>query len=499
MIKSRDEVMFLKFSRILKLLSDILVVWKTKGDPDIEDVEVHSSSVKDGDVFICRKGEFFDSHDVAHEVVEKGARALICERMVENVNVPVAVVSDTRMAEAILAFEFYSHPYEKLLTFGVTGTNGKTTVAHMLHHILGEMDMLGSMIGTVYNDIAGRREKTENTTPGALYIARAMKETLDKGGKYFVLEISSHALAQKRVYSIKLDAAALTNITRDHLDFHKDFEDYKKAKFMIFDMLKEDGIAVINEEFFEEFKSRRFRKVFLGEKGAYRIKDVEVSLSGTKFTLEGPFGKKEVSLPIIGEFNAQNATIVIAMLYELGFDIDEIIEKLKTFPGVEGRMQKIKEAEKAGLKVFVDFAHSPDALKKVLLTSRKLLPEKGRVIIVFGAGGRADKGKRKLMGEVVSELADVAIVTNDDPRGEDPQEIINDIVEGIPPNKSPLILENRRNAIETALTLAGKRDIVIIAGRGHEDLQVFGPDLEVPFKDADVVREIVRKKAGRKR
>ena len=489
----------MRFSEVLRLLSDVLLEWRMKGDPEIKNVEVHSFGVKEGDVFVCRKGEFFDSHNVAREVVDKGAKALICEREIEDVGVPVAIVSDSRMAEAILAFEFYGHPYEKLLTFGVTGTNGKTTTVHMLHHVLQKLDMKGSIIGTVFNEIMGKREKTENTTPGALYIARAMKETLDRGGQYFLLEISSHALAQKRVYSMKLDAAALMNVTRDHLDFHKNFEEYKRTKFTIFELLKSDGVGVINEEFFEEFKYKRFRKVFFGTNGEYRIYNVEVSLNGTRFVLEGPFGKREVVLPVIGEFNAQNATVAIAMLYELGFDVDEVISHLSSFPGVEGRMEKVKEAEKIGLKIFIDFAHSPDALEKAITTARKLLPEKGRVIVVFGAGGRADKGKRKLMGRVVSELADVAIVTNDDPRGEDPQEIINDILEGIPPSKSPLVLEDRRSAIETAITLAGKRDIVIIAGRGHEDLQVFGQGMEVPFKDAEVVKELVVKKAGKKR
>ncbi len=489
----------MKLSDVIRLLSDVLISWKANGDPEVYDVEIHSSRVKNGDIFICRKGEFFDSHDVAREVVESGARILVCEREIEDLGVPTVVVSDSRVAEAVLAAEFYGKPYKKLLVFGVTGTNGKTTTIRMVHHMLTYLKIPGSVVSTVGNDIMGREEKTYNTTPSALHLMRIMKETVEKGGKFVALEVSSHAIAQKRIYSVKFDSAALLNITRDHLDFHKSFEEYKKVKFSIFEYLKPDGVGVISHEFFDELNSGRFRKVFFGDGGKYKVKNINVSFTGTKFKLETPWGVKSIKISMVGEFNAYNAAAALAMLSEIGFDIDELIEALRKFPGVEGRYEVIKEAYRQGMKIVVDFAHSPDALEKVLKTSRKLLDDKGRIIIVFGAGGMSDKGKRKIMGRVVSELADVAIVTNDDPRGEDPEEIAEDILKGFPEDEKPLVILDRKEAIETALTLASKRDIIIIAGRGHEDMQVFAPGREVPFKDREVVWELLQKKITKRR
>ncbi len=488
----------MKFTEVMRFVHDLVLGWRGRGDPEIRDIETHSSFVKKGDLFICRKGEKFDSHQVVEEVISKGAVALICERDIGNRGVPMAVVSDSRVAEAILADVFYGSPYERLITFGVTGTNGKTTVTHMVHHILSKMGMKGSLVGTVKNDIVGRVEKTENTTPPALYLFRAMRETLEKGGEYFILEVSSHALAQSRVFSMRFDSASLTNITRDHLDFHKSFEEYMKVKFTIFDLLKSEGVSVINSDFISHFKSRRFKKVFFGKLGDYVIWDISVSSKGTSFKLDTPYGRKQMDLKIIGDFNAYNAAAAIAMLVEIGFDLDEVVENLKDFKGVDGRFEPVKEAEKVGSRVFVDFAHSPDALEKALRNAKKLISGNGRVIVVFGAGGMADKGKRRIMGEIADRLADISIVTNDDPRGEDPREIMNDILEGFTKNE-PLVIEDRRDAIETAMTLAGRRDIVLIAGRGHEEYQVFSDDMKKPFKDIDIVREIVKEKLRKKR
>ncbi len=488
----------MKFTEVLNFIHDMVLGWRSKGNPDVKDIETHSSRVKKGDLFICRRGNKFDSHRVAKEVVEKGAVALICEYDIGNLGVPMAMVSDSRVAEAVLADVFYGSPYNKLLTFGVTGTNGKTTVTHMIHHVLSKMKMKGSLIGTVKNEVVGHLEKTENTTPSALYIFRKMRETVEKGGEYFVLEVSSHALAQSRVFSIRFDSAGLTNITRDHLDFHKSFEEYMKVKFTIFDLLKKEGVGVINSEFISHFKSRRFKKVFFGKFGDYVVWDISTSPKGTTFRIDTPYGTKKVELKVMGDFNAYNAATAIAMLTEIGFDLDEVVENLRTFKGVDGRFELVKEAEKTGSRVIVDFAHSPDALDKALRNVRKFAMENGRVIVVFGAGGMADKGKRRMMGEIADRLADIIIVTNDDPRGEDPKEIIDDIIKGFSRHK-PLVIEDRREAIETAMTLASRRDVILVAGRGHEEYQVFSEDMKIPFKDAEVVREIARERLRKKK
>ncbi len=489
----------LRFSEILKLLSDISVSWNMIDDPEIRDVEIHSDFVKEGDIFICRKGERFDSHELIKEVVKKGAVVLICEREPEDLSVPYVVVTDSRIAEAVLVNAIYDRPYEKLLTIGVTGTNGKTSTVHIIHHILRALGLNGGMISTVYNEIVGERFKSPNTTPSAVEIFRMMKKTHELSGNYIVMEVSSHALALKRVYTVRYDSAALLNVTRDHLDFHKTFEAYKRTKFNIFELLKPESIGVINDEFYEDFKSKPFRKVFVGERGFYQVLDVKVSLDGTDFKIKAGDVVRTVHIGAIGYFNAYNTLFALAILNELGFDLDEMIEAVSDFSGVEGRFERIKEAERFGFYVFVDFAHNSDGLEKALKTARSLRQGKGRVILVFGAGGQADKGKRKIMGKVASELADIPIVTDDDPRGEDPEEIIQNILEGFPPDKKPLVLRDRREAIQTALTLASRKDIILIAGRGHEEFQIYDENNVVPFKDADVVREILQKNLVKKR
>ena len=487
----------MRFTEVLGLISDILIGWEMEGDPEVEDVELHSDRVKKGDLFICRKGEKFDSHRVAKEVVEKGARALICEREVGRVGVPVAIVSDSRVAEALLAREFYGDPARKMLVIGVTGTNGKTTTVHMIHYILKNLGMTGGMISTVYNEILGDRDKTDNTTPGALYIFRAMDRILKGGGSYMVMEVSSHAIAMKRVHTVRFDVASLLNVTRDHLDFHGSFEEYKRTKFRIFDLLKPDGIGIINSEFLEDFKGKPFKKLFYGRD--FWVERIGVSLEGTCFDLVSGSFRKRICMKAIGDFNALNGAFAVFSLHSIGFDLDEVSEALEGFKGVEGRFERIREAEKAGYRVIVDFAHSPDALEKVLENARRLIDGRGRVILVFGAGGHADKGKREIMGRVAQQLADISIVTNDDPRGENPEEIIADILKGFSESKKPLVLQDRREAIETAITLASKRDIIVIAGRGHEEFQIFSESKIVPFKDSEVVREIVSRKVGRKK
>jgi len=486
-----------KISEILKALGDIVVDARMNGEMDITDIETHSSNIREGCVFICRKGYKFDSHDIAEEVVDLGAKLLIVERDLKDIGVPVIKVVDSRLAEAILASEFYGHPYKYLLTFAITGTNGKTTAVHMIHHILKSMGKKGSLIGTVMNDVLGEISYHENTTPSALEIVRAMKKTKDGEGEYFVLEVSSHAISLKRIEGLKFDSVGLTNITRDHLDFHRDFDDYMKTKLRIFEFLKDTGVGVINEEYADMVK-KRIRKVTYGFKksSTYSLEDVNMTREGISFKVRTPEGLKEVRLRILGEYNALNAVMVIAILHQTGFDIDEIIYHMETFPGVDGRFEFIEEASKLGIDVVVDFAHTPDALEKVLKTARKLA--KGRVIIVFGAGGNSDKGKRPMMAKIASELADVMIVTTDDPRGEDPKEIFDDLVKGIIPGTPYLVLPDRREAIETAITLANRGDMVIVAGRGHEHFQVFSDDKKIPFKDRDVILEIIQEKIRRK-
>ncbi|AEH51856.1 UDP-N-acetylmuramoyl-L-alanyl-D-glutamate--2,6-diaminopimelate ligase [Pseudothermotoga thermarum] len=465
-------------------------------DKEVLGLTNHSAQVKPGYVFICRKGSKFDSHELVPEVAKRDPALIVMEKVVP-CKVPHVIVPDSRLAEALIAAEFYNHPYKKLLTIGVTGTNGKTTCVHLFHHVLKQLGLKGSMLGTVVYDILGEKPfHADNTTPDAIVTLSAMAKTVQRNGQYFAMEVSSHALAMKRVESIRFDIAGLTNITRDHLDYHQNFEDYVKTKLHIFDLLKDEGIAVISDEY-QHLLSKKVRKVVYGisTKSDYKILDMDVEKHKTKFRFSTKFGIFDCEINQPGVHFAYNASLVMAALMEIGYDPKAVVEAVKTFPGVEGRFQYVPEASLLGIEVVVDFAHSPDALEKTLITARKL--SSGRVITVFGAGGQADKGKRPLMAEVVCKYSDITIITTDDPRGEDPEEILRQVEKGVIPGCPYLLIPDRAEAIETALTIANRGDMVIVAGRGHEEYQIFSEEKKIPFKDADVIRELIKKVAGK--
>ncbi|MGC8820940.1 MAG: UDP-N-acetylmuramoyl-L-alanyl-D-glutamate--2,6-diaminopimelate ligase [Fervidobacterium sp.] len=465
---------------------------------EIECISNNSRKLGEGCLFICREGSKFDSHTLVESLYEEGnVIAFVTEKEI-NGNIPYVQVYDSMLAEAYIAAEFYEHPYQHLITFGVTGTNGKTTCAHLFHHIMQQFGLSGSLSGTVLNDILGDKFYIHNTTPDAITIMENMSKTCKNGGSYYSMEVSSHSLDQGRVEMIRYDIAGLTNITRDHLDYHPTFEHYVSAKLHLFDLLKKDGLAVINEEYLPLLNGKKVPKLVTfgtSENSTYKISDIKTSWNGTTFTLTTPHGEKKVYTQMIGEYNAFNVTLVLAGLVEIGYEIDEVISYISTFRGVDGRFEPIPEARKLGIEVVIDFAHSPDALEKVIKSARKL--SRGRVIVVYGAGGQADKGKRPMMAEVVTTLADIAILTIDDPRGEDPEEIIRDVEQGVKPNSLSLTVLDRREAIDTAITLATRGDVVIITGRGHEPYQVFSDTLKIPFKDRDVALDIILSKINK--
>ncbi|AJC73359.1 UDP-N-acetylmuramoyl-L-alanyl-D-glutamate--LD-lysine ligase [Pseudothermotoga hypogea DSM 11164 = NBRC 106472] len=486
--------------KVIESLRPILVVANLDGNMNhgISDIVNNSSQVRPNCLFVCHRGRKFDSHEIAQEIYNKGASLLVSERPL-NGSIPHLIVSDTRLAEAMLADAFFEKPYKKLLTIGVTGTNGKTTSVHLFHHVLQSFSSRGSLLGTVHYEILGEPKfHHDNTTPGAIEILRAMRKTVDKAGSHFVMEVSSHALSLKRVETVRFDIAALTNITRDHLDFHQTFEEYTQTKLHIFDLLKENGIALISDEY-SHLLNKKVRKIVYGisRQSHYRIQNLEVSKRGTRFEIECPAGKYKLWIRIPGYHNAMNATLVFAGLVELGYDPNDVAASIASFQGVDGRFQFIPEASLLGIDVVVDFAHSPDALEKTLVTARHLTS--GRIITVFGAGGQADKGKRPMMAQIVCRYSDVAIITTDDPRGEDPIEILNEVESGVPSGAAYLVIPDRREAIETAITLANRGDMVVIAGRGHEEYQIFSDERKIPFKDADVAREIIVQEYQRER
>ncbi|MGB4755098.1 MAG: UDP-N-acetylmuramoyl-L-alanyl-D-glutamate--2,6-diaminopimelate ligase [Fervidobacterium sp.] len=493
--------MELKLGKLLESINKLVVkdnITDELKEIDVQYISNNSTKIEAGTVFICRVGNNFDSHTIVEKLYNEGnVIAFVTEKEV-NSDIPYVQVYDSKLAEAYLADAFFEHPYNRLITFGITGTNGKTTCAHLFHHIMQQIGLTGSLSGTVMNDITGDKFYIHNTTPDAIIIMENMSKTYKNGGSYYSMEVSSHSLDQARVETVRFDIAGLTNITRDHLNYHPSFEHYANAKIHLFDLLKKDGVAVINEDYLKLLNGKNLPKVVsigVSEKADYRISNISTSWNGTIFNLRTPYGEKKVYTQMIGEYNAFNIALVLAGLVEIGYDIDEVISHVSTFRGVDGRFEPIPEARKLGIEVIIDFAHSPDALEKVITTARKLT--KGRLIVVYGAGGQADKGKRPMMSEVVTKLSDIAILTTDDPRGEDPEEIIREVEKGIMPDSLSLTVLNRKEAIDTAITLATRGDVVLITGRGHEPYQIITDTLKIPFKDRDITLDIVLSKINK--
>ncbi|HOQ38893.1 MAG TPA: UDP-N-acetylmuramoyl-L-alanyl-D-glutamate--2,6-diaminopimelate ligase [Fervidobacterium sp.] len=491
----------MKLGKLLESINKLVVkdnITDELKEIDVQYISNNSTKIEAGTVFICRVGNNFDSHTIVEKLYNEGnVIAFVTEKEV-NSDIPYVQVYDSKLAEAYLADAFFEHPYNRLITFGITGTNGKTTCAHLFHHIMQQIGLTGSLSGTVMNDIMGDKFYIHNTTPDAIIIMENMSKTYKNGGSYYSMEVSSHSLDQARVETVRFDIAGLTNITRDHLNYHPSFEHYANAKIHLFDLLKKDGVAVINEDYLKLLNGKNLPKVVsigVSEKADYRISNISTSWNGTIFNLRTPYGEKKVYTQMIGEYNAFNIALVLAGLVEIGYDIDEVISHVSTFRGVDGRFEPIPEARKLGIEVIIDFAHSPDALEKVITTARKLT--KGRLIVVYGAGGQADKGKRPMMSEVVTKLSDIAILTTDDPRGEDPEEIIREVEKGIMPDSLSLTVLNRKEAIDTAITLATRGDVVLITGRGHEPYQIITDTLKIPFKDRDITLDIVLSKINK--
>lgn len=492
----------MKLSEILDSISPLVVSYCLNGsDPEIVKVTSHSSEIVPGSLFVCIEGTQFDSHQLAKEAVEKGAVALVVEKSVDVNKVPLIRVKNSRKAEAMLAFEFAGNPHQNLSVIGITGTNGKSTVAKFLHDALNVLGKSTALAGTVYYVVGDEKiSSPKHTTPPPRELANLMKMAVEKGFEYFVMEVSSHALKQHRVAPLTFDVAVITNITRDHLELHGSLEDYILTKLSIANHLESEGILLASSDHVEISRIPLDRNRILtygkGRDAQIRISNVSISSDGSKFWLDTPFGSHPFMTKLVGEHNVYNLTAGVGVLLTLGFGLQEIADRVLEFTGLEGRFQFLPSVSMSlGFDVVIDFAHTPDALYRVIKTARQIT--KGRVILVFGAGGLADPGKRPIMGRVASKYADVAILTMDDPKSEDPDKILEDVIQGMDKDAPYLVIPDRREAIEMALTVANKGDIVLITGRGHEE---FIPlkDKMIPFKDARVVEEIARKLGGKR-
>jgi UDP-N-acetylmuramoyl-L-alanyl-D-glutamate--2,6-diaminopimelate ligase len=468
------------------------------GEPEIADISFDSRLAGSGTLFFCVRGSSADGHDFAPEVVAAGAAALVVERELE-VDVPQLVVPDSRRAMAPIAARFFGDPSAELTMIGITGTNGKTTTAFLVRSILEAAGISSGLLGTVRRIVGGRSEEVERTTPEAIDLQRTFRRMLDAGDRACVMEVSSHALTLGRADAIHFDVAAFTNLTQDHLDFHHDMEDYFAAKRLLFAPAEPGfapGAAVVN---IDDRYGRRLAADLQGGRtrlttfsAAGHLADltahgVEFDASGATFTLHGDGPPRRVSIGLPGRFNVENALAALAAARAAGVAIDRAVAALATAEPVPGRMEPVDAGQAFG--VLVDYAHTPDSLENVLRAARHLT--RGRLICAFGCGGDRDAAKRPLMGRAGAELADLAIVTSDNPRSEDPDAIIEQILGGIPADRRGAveIEPDRRAAIALAVARAARGDLVVIAGKGHEQGQELAGGRKVPFDDREVARE----------
>jgi UDP-N-acetylmuramoyl-L-alanyl-D-glutamate--2,6-diaminopimelate ligase len=458
---------------------------------DILDLAYDTRRVASGTLFVCVPGLKTDGHDFAPDAVANGASALIVERELE-LPVPQLLVEDSREAMALAADAFFARPTRELQVAGVTGTNGKTTTAFLLFAILAAAGRRPGLLGTIENRVGGERRAAVRTTSEAIDVQRLLREMVDAGDRSVAMEATSHGSALKRLLGIRFSALVFTNLSQDHLDFHGTLEDYFDAKRRLFtepDVDARRPPAVVNVD--DEHGRRLVEdlRALEEEPATFSVADaegLELTAQGSRFTVDGiPLETK-----LRGRFNVENVLGAVKAALVLGIDPGAIATGVAHLAGVPGRFEAVDEGQP--FTVLVDYAHTPEALENVLTEAREITA--GRLICVFGCGGDRDRGKRTLMGEAVTRLADTAIVTSDNPRSEDPQAIIDEILAGV---SGDVEVEPERDAaIATALERAREGDVVVIAGKGHEQGQEFA-DRIVPFDDREVAREALRRPAAR--
>jgi len=480
-------------------LSELLKIAEIGGcpdcnDPEIVDVQADSRKVMSGSLFVAVKGTTVDGHVFIAKAVERGAVAVVCEHFSEPIdNVVFIVVKDSADALGRIASAWYGEPSKQMKVVGVTGTNGKTTIATSLYNLFRKMGYKAGLFSTVCNYIDGEAEPTVNTTPDALTIHALMAKMVEEGCDYAFMEVSSHAVDQKRISGIDFDGGVFTNLTRDHLDYHLTVENYLKAKKTFFDNLPATAFALINlddksgEVMLQNTNARKLT-YSLRTLADFKGKIVESHLDGMEMDIDG----RDVYTHFVGRFNAYNLLAVYGTAVALGQDREETLVALSSLKPVAGRFETIRSAR--GVTAIVDYAHTPDALENVLTGISEVLDSQGKIITVVGAGGNRDKGKRPLMARAAVRQSDRLILTSDNPRFEEPDDIIADMHAGLDAAEKDrtLCITDRRQAIRTAIALAQKGDVILVAGKGHEDYQdVKG--VKHHFDDREEIKLIIEK------
>lgn len=463
----------------MKQLKDILYkvsIEAIKGNTyqQVADLVLDSRKAQQQSLFVALKGVQSDGHDYIDIAIENGAMVVVCENFPTQINQEITYikVADSHLALAIMADNFYGHPSQKLQLIGITGTNGKTTTATLSHQLFTQLGYKVGLISTVKILIGKKEFEATHTTPDAITINQYLNQMVEDGCEFCFMEVSSHGIEQKRTEGLSFKAGVFTNLSHDHLDYHKTFVAYRDVKKKFFDQLPKDAFAITNADdkngmFMLQNTAARKKTYALANVADYQVKVLERQLDGMLLTIN----QKEVWVKLIGTFNASNILAIYATAIELGMDENEVLLHLSTLESVSGRFEYI--VSPGQLTVIADYAHTPDALENVLKTIEEIRTRNEQVITVVGCGGDRDKTKRPLMGQIASEMSDQVIFTSDNPRFEDPHDILDEIEKGVEPQnaRKVLTIENRRQAIKTAIKMANPNDIILIAGKGHETYQ----------------------------
>ncbi|MBW4564138.1 MAG: UDP-N-acetylmuramoyl-L-alanyl-D-glutamate--2,6-diaminopimelate ligase [Mojavia pulchra JT2-VF2] len=494
--------------KLRELLAAIDSVEQLPNHPALEDAEVkglktNSHACGLGDLFIGMPGTRVDGGEFWQSAIASGAVAAIVSPQAVEKNPPTTeavVISANNMTKACaqIAGAFYGYPSQKLKLVGVTGTNGKTTTTHLIEFLLDKASLPTALMGTLYTRWPGFEQIAVHTTPFAVELQQQLAEAVNAGCEFGVMEVSSHALAQGRVLGCEFEVGVFSNLTQDHLDYHRDMEDYFAAKALLFspDYLK--GRAIVNAD--DPYGKRLIASLNSERVWSYSVTDANADLwmsdlnyepNGVGGILHTPKGDVAFRSPLVGQYNLENLLAAVGTVLHLGLDLQLVAAAIPEFPGVPGRMERVQIVPHQDISVIVDYAHTPDSLENLLKAARPFIP--GKMICVFGCGGDRDRTKRPKMGKIAAELADVAVVTSDNPRTEDPEKILQDILAGIPSTANPTVIGDRSSAIRTAILQAQPGDGVLLAGKGHEDYQILGTE-KIHFDDREHAREALQQR-----
>lgn len=483
--------------KLKKLLKNIKYK-EIKGCVDLEISGICSDSriVAPNNLFIARRGTKFDGVKFIYDAIEAGATAILTEIYDPFLkNVTQIICDDVHLLEPDIASNYYENPSKNLFSIAVTGTKGKTTTSYLIKHILDSTGFECGLLGSIEYIIKENKIPSKLTTPDTILIQKYLKEMVNANLKSVCMETSSHGIEQGRMKNIDFDIAIFTNLTLDHLDYHKTFENYKNAKKKLFDSLDQKACAIINlddESSLDIIKNTNAKVITYSTKqnATFFASNIKYTFEGTSFTLTYQDKKVDFFTKLVGKYNVYNCLCAIAASSILKIDLEKISEIIKKFENVSGRLEKVENEKK--LNIYVDFAHTDDSLKNVLSTLKELKKENSRLINVFGCGGDRDRSKRPLMAKASEKYADISIVTSDNPRSEEPEKIIEEIAIGFSSKATYVIEKDRKKAIEIAINLAKENDIIIITGKGHETYQIF-KNVTIDFDDREVSKELCSK------